>query len=56
MTEEQADKAHWTWQHLHELLNQTVFAVIDVAELTAEQEEYVIRKLHEEHRYWRKLK
>lgn len=56
MTDKQAEKAHQIWQRLHELLNQTAFAMIDAANLTAEQEEYVIRKLHEEHRYWRKLK
>lgn len=53
MTEEQGDKAHAIWERLHDVLNSTVFAMLDSADLTAEQEEYIINKLHEEHRYWR---
>jgi len=49
------DEAHEIWETLHTLLNEMVFAMIDAAKLNTEQEEYVINKLHEEHRYWRDL-
>jgi len=53
MTEEQADEAHAIWVRLHDVLNSVVFAMLDSANLTLDQEDYIINKLHEEHRYWR---
>jgi len=54
MNDKQFETAHELWNMLHNALNDTVFAVIDAAALNAEQEEYIINKLHEEHRFWRK--
>ena len=53
MNEDKIDKAHEVWEQLHDLLKQVAFTVIDAANLDDEQEEYVINKLHEEHRFWR---
>lgn len=50
---DELDKAHEVWEKLHELLKQVAFTVIDAAELNDYQEQYVINKLHEEHRFWR---
>ena len=48
------DEAHALWELLHTIINNVVFSAIDAAGFDAEQEEYIVNKLHEEHRYWRK--
>ena len=48
------DEAHALWELLHTIINSVVFSAIDAAGFDAEQENYIVNKLHEEHRYWRK--
>ena len=47
------DEAHALWETLHTIINSVVFSAIDAAGFDVEQEDYIVNKLHEEHRYWR---